>query len=158
MKRLECDYAGCPKSYCSSFNLKRHIEIVHLGIKKFRCNLCGKFMSSKQNLIDHEHIHTGAKPYVCEVQGCGHPFRQLSQYYLHRQLHNEVATHINRVNYVSEEIIEELTKRIPEKLNEDFQEYRKNCLETPELCVLPPIGPQSEFGLLPSILEKFGTV
>ena len=156
MKRLECDYEGCPKVYCSSFNLKRHIEIVHLGIKKFKCSECGKFMSSKQNLIDHQHIHTGAKPYICEVQGCGIAFRQLSQYYLHRQLHNVVATQVNRVNYVSESIIEELTRRIPEKLNMVSQEYRKNGLEAPEMCDLPPIAHQSELGLLPSIQEKFG--
>lgn len=156
MKRLECEYAGCPKSYCSSFNLKRHIEIVHLGIKKFKCTVCGRFMSSKQNLIDHQHIHTGAKPYVCEVEGCGHPFRQLSQYYLHRQLHNEVSSQISRTNYVSQTIINELTRRIPKKLNDDesFSKF-ENCVEVNEKCILPPILETGQVGLLPTLYEKF---
>lgn len=159
MKRLECEYAGCPKSYCSSFNLKRHIEIVHLGIKKFKCTVCGRFMSSKQNLIDHEHIHTGAKPYVCEVEGCGHPFRQLSQYYLHRQLHNEVSSHISSTNYVSETIIKELTRRIPKKLNDEESSRKTEIrVEVNQEFILPPILETGQTGVLPTFIEKFENI
>ncbi|OMJ88965.1 hypothetical protein SteCoe_8974 [Stentor coeruleus] len=93
-KSLHCEYEGCTRSYCSSFNLKRHIESSHYGLRKFKCPLCSKLLSSKQNLIDHQNIHSGAKPYKCEILSCGMVFRQLSQYYLHKQLHIEVSNHI----------------------------------------------------------------
>ena len=97
-KRIHCDYEGCTRSYCSTFNLKRHIESSHFGLRKFKCQLCGRQLSSKQNLIDHQNIHSGAKPYKCEIQSCNMEFRQLSQYYLHKQLHAEVSSHINHYN------------------------------------------------------------
>ena len=95
-KRIFCEYEGCSKGYCSSFNLKRHVESSHFGVRKFQCPVCYKYLSSKQNMIDHQNIHTGAKPYVCEVQGCRQLFRQLSQFYLHKQLHSEVSNHLCR--------------------------------------------------------------
>ncbi|OMJ78482.1 hypothetical protein SteCoe_21678 [Stentor coeruleus] len=94
-KRITCDYEGCTRSYCSSFNLKRHIESAHFGLRKFKCPMCARLLSSKQNLLDHQNIHTGAKPYSCDIPGCNLQFRQLSQYYLHKQLHNEVSNHLN---------------------------------------------------------------
>ena len=84
-----CAYEGCTRAYSSTFNLKRHIEKVHFGIKKFKCAYCEKHLSSKQNLIDHQNIHSGARPYQCDVPTCGIKFRQLSQFYLHKQMHNE---------------------------------------------------------------------
>lgn len=95
-KRITCDYDGCTRSYCSSFNLKRHIESAHFGLRKFKCPMCPRLLSSKQNLLDHQNIHTGAKPYHCEIPGCNLHFRQLSQYYLHKQLHNEVSNQLNK--------------------------------------------------------------
>ena len=88
--RVKCDYAGCDRSYCSYFNLKRHIESSHMGVRKFKCPTCGKSLSSKQNYIDHQNIHTSAKPYLCEHSGCFLRFRQLSQFYLHQKIHFEV--------------------------------------------------------------------
>ena len=96
---MYCEYPGCSKTYCSAFNLKRHIESTHQGLRKFKCLTCAKFLSSKQNLIDHQNIHTGQKPYCCEIASCGMRFRQLSQFYLHRQLHSEISnTIVNQFN------------------------------------------------------------
>lgn len=92
-RRIKCEYDGCGRTYCSYFNLKRHIESSHMGLRKFKCPICGRFLSSKQNYVDHQNIHTGAKPYLCEFQGCNMRFRQLSQYYIHSQLHNEESEH-----------------------------------------------------------------
>jgi Zinc finger, C2H2 type len=86
-KTIECDFEGCFKSYCSAFNLKRHIESSHFGTHRFKCSVCQKEMSSKQNLIDHQNIHTGAKPYKCEFPDCNLRFKQLSQYYIHKHVH-----------------------------------------------------------------------
>lgn len=93
-KSIMCEYEGCNRGYCSLFNLKRHVESSHYGVKKFKCSICGRMLSSKQNLVDHQNIHTGAKPYKCEVLSCNLEFRQLSQYYLHKQLHMEISSRL----------------------------------------------------------------
>ena len=48
--------------------MKRHIESKHTpeDQKKFRCEVCGKGFSVKENFNDHKNIHTGEKPYKCK--------------------------------------------------------------------------------------------
>lgn len=80
-----CMYSACGKGYSTKFNLKRHIETSHLKIKKYRCQECDKLFASKQNLNEHLHIHSGAKPFFCKV--CSKTFRQASQLSLHKRIH-----------------------------------------------------------------------
>jgi uncharacterized Zn-finger protein len=76
---------GCHRKYNSKYNLKRHVETVHLRLNKHTCKQCQHQFASKQNLREHEYMHTGAKPFVCEV--CKLCFRQASQRSLHRRVH-----------------------------------------------------------------------
>jgi uncharacterized Zn-finger protein len=80
-----CMYSACGKGYSTKFNLKRHIETSHLKIKKYRCHDCDKQFASKQNLNEHMHIHSGAKPFFCKI--CSKTFRQASQLSLHKRTH-----------------------------------------------------------------------
>lgn len=80
-----CMYSACGKGYSTKFNLKRHIETSHLKIKKYRCHECDKQFASKQNLNEHMHIHSGAKPFWCKI--CSKTFRQASQLSLHKRTH-----------------------------------------------------------------------
>lgn len=148
-KRLKCQYEGCPKSYCSSFNLKRHIELTHLGLKKFKCNFCSRLLSSKQNLIDHLNIHTGSKPYVCEVSSCRQAFRQLSQYYIHRQLHNEVEQE-PYTNYISDNVLQFLALRLNLESERKF-EISDNSGQV--VNQLPKIEKVQEWIKLPTLSE-----
>jgi uncharacterized Zn-finger protein len=111
-KRISCSYEGCCRSYCSSFNLKRHVESSHFGIRKFKCQVCAKYLSSKQNLLDHQNIHSGAKPYKCDIGDCNQCFRQLSQFYLHKQLHNEVYVHISKNSTILDATLKYLATQI----------------------------------------------
>ncbi|CAG9333672.1 unnamed protein product [Blepharisma stoltei] len=80
----KCYYTWCDKSFNSKYNLKRHINALHLGIKRFECSLCGKKLVSKQNLTEHLFTHTGVKPFECKVPGCGKVYRQSSQLSYHK--------------------------------------------------------------------------
>lgn len=80
-----CMYNDCPSSYSTKFNLQRHVESVHLNIKRYQCQLCSAFCSSRQNLREHLYIHKGLMPFICRT--CDMSFRQASQLSIHRRVH-----------------------------------------------------------------------
>jgi Zinc finger, C2H2 type len=140
-RRLSCEYEGCMRSYCSSFNLKRHVESSHLGLRKFKCPMCSRLLSSKQNLIDHQNIHSGAKPYKCDFLGCGIEIRQLSQFYLHKQLHAEISSHINPCSFSKTKVQFPLEKLKTFTVSSPYNSpspvrtlYNINKLDLPPLC------------------------
>lgn len=81
-----CMFEGCDKSYKSKFNLKWHIEKIHLKSKKYSCPKCNQSFASNQNLKEHKYKHEGKKPYKCRL--CGEQFRQYSFLYIHMREHD----------------------------------------------------------------------
>ena len=58
-KPKKCDVCG--KTFINNFELKRHVETVHEGIKP-TCNICGKEFSFRHSLIKHfKAQHPGEK-------------------------------------------------------------------------------------------------
>jgi uncharacterized Zn-finger protein len=87
-KSFLCYYEDCRRVFATKFNLRRHVNSAHLDIRDFCCRHCDNTFSSKQNLIEHEFIHTDLKPYLCPVPLCGLSFRQASQFSVHKRSHN----------------------------------------------------------------------
>ena len=52
-QRLQCTIEGCYKLFTSKYNLKRHVESCHNGIRKYECGVCFKRFSSKHNKGEH---------------------------------------------------------------------------------------------------------
>jgi len=78
---FKCDLLGCEQTFKTKYSLKRHFKKHY--VKNLKCKFCDKKFGLQQYLEEHEHIHTGLKPYKCSM--CASTFRQRGKLWLHKQ-------------------------------------------------------------------------
>ena len=60
--RLPCTVPGCTALFAKPYNVRRHVRIVHDGIKEFHCDSCDAQFSSRYNMQLHRRrIHGGKR-------------------------------------------------------------------------------------------------
>ena len=67
--------------------------------KLFVCRLCGKTLSSKQNLQQHTAVHTGEFPLKCPFPECSASFKHASQLSTHKAIHRKSLP--NKLDFTS---------------------------------------------------------
>jgi hypothetical protein len=93
-KAFKCDIFGCEQAFKTKFSLKRHFKKHY--VKKLKCKFCDKAFGLQQYLEEHEHTHTGEKPYACP--SCPMTFRQRGKLSLHRNaMHAKKEVIFNKV-------------------------------------------------------------
>lgn len=61
----------CDRNFSFKYSLRRHLNVVHgFGKKRaINCSICNKILANSYNLKMHLMVHTGEKPFVCEICG-----------------------------------------------------------------------------------------
>lgn len=85
-KSFRCTYPGCNGVFLDKNKLRRHI-IIHTGEKPYKCDICGKRFGLEFNMKIHRRIHSGEKPYSCKYPGCNRGFNQKTNLAVHEKTH-----------------------------------------------------------------------
>jgi len=72
IRDLKCHI--CDAAFASRYTLNAHIKRHAITEPLFSCPYCGKGSKSKANLDQHIRIHTGVRPYSCNVCNAAYVF------------------------------------------------------------------------------------
>jgi len=82
-KIIKCEHEGCKKSFINIDNYNKHLKIHQELVRKYLCPFpdCGKRFKGIYNLKIHYRIHSGERPYKCEI--CGYNYYDRANYKYH---------------------------------------------------------------------------
>jgi len=92
-RQFRCCY--CVRGFTNKQSRDKHESRVHLQIRPFVCQICGKSFADSNYLGTHIRLHTGEKPYECEI--CFERFGDRIVYRLHLINHElELGTKLDK--------------------------------------------------------------
>eukprot|EP01117_Protostelium_nocturnum_P008083 TRINITY_DN2880_c0_g1_i4.p1 TRINITY_DN2880_c0_g1~~TRINITY_DN2880_c0_g1_i4.p1 ORF type:complete len:510 (-),score=132.64 TRINITY_DN2880_c0_g1_i4:171-1700(-) len=83
----EWDCDRCNESFLEKEDLVKHYKVHNSAEKPYTCKECGRGFRHTGSLKDHLFIHSGLKPYKCDLDGCNKSFSQASNLRRHKRIH-----------------------------------------------------------------------
>ncbi|XP_064123204.1 zinc finger protein 710 isoform X5 [Loxodonta africana] len=74
----------CGREFTLQANMKRHM-LIHTSVRPYQCHICFKTFVQKQTLKTHMIVHSPVKPFKCKV--CGKSFNRMYNLLGHMHLH-----------------------------------------------------------------------
>lgn len=87
-KRFKCDQCNCNATFYSRSGVKRHVKTIHLKIRDFICNVCGKTFKSQYQLSNHMFVHSNEK-FKCLDENCDKYFASPMSRKKHMEMHSD---------------------------------------------------------------------
>ena len=84
-KTFKCSY--CDQRFASNQLRNKHQNLVHN--KRFPCEHCGKTFSEKSRLLIHNRVHSGDRPYECDL--CGFRCAQKDNLRIHKEFKHPMS-------------------------------------------------------------------
>ncbi|CRK94417.1 CLUMA_CG007924, isoform A [Clunio marinus] len=88
-KQFSCD--KCGKKYVIKSLLQNHIERVHIRLKRYVCDACGKGFADIRRLLAHKMDHTGIR-FPCFIPGCQSNFSRKDASMFHLKHSHSLTT------------------------------------------------------------------
>ena len=93
LKKLRMEDSLCPlcgKCYAGKFSLNIHINTVHSGVKRFKCDECTKCFGQNGSLKLHKRsVHEKAKDFICPMCSKGFTIKQTLQFHI-KTVHDNI--------------------------------------------------------------------
>ncbi|KAL0809435.1 hypothetical protein ABMA28_011614 [Loxostege sticticalis] len=109
---------NCDFKCRNKYEMQKHFTIIHLG-DGLKCQYCDFQATRKESLLSHESIHTGEKPFKCNVPSCEYMTVRKSMLRNHiRRCHGHIQ---DDVTIVSENKIQSLKLSVDDISRHNFE-------------------------------------